>query len=68
MITQSLSVLLVGGLAGHAQGVADLLPRPPGDARRRYCLVLDLLGKPAQREDGAQPHRGVFGAGASEVV
>jgi len=49
----------VDRLAGDAEGVADLLPRPaalPGEADAAH---LDLLSKPAQRADCPQGDRGI---------
>jgi hypothetical protein len=50
----------VNRLAGDAEGITDLFPRPsalPGEAD---AACLDLLGEPVQRADCAQADRGVI--------
>ena len=47
------SVFLVDGLAGDAELVGDLLPRPPLIAGVADLNGFELFGKPAQGGDGA---------------
>jgi hypothetical protein len=47
-------------LAGDAERVADLLPRPPATARNQNLIGLHPLGQPSQRDRGAQAERRVI--------
>ena len=54
-------MLCMNGLAGDAEGVADLLPRPASGAGQRDLVGLYPLSQAAQREHGAQPNSRVVG-------
>ena len=54
-------------LAGYAEGVADLLPRPSGPPGLGDVDRLNALGEPVQRSHGPQSRRGISGTQLLQV-
>lgn len=52
-------MFLVNGLAGDAEGVADLLPRPSCESSRHDVLAFQPVGQSAEGGDRPQPGGGI---------
>ena len=57
------AVLLVHGLLADAEGVGDLLPRPPLATGVLDLELLERLEQDAQRGDGPEPDDGIAARG-----
>jgi hypothetical protein len=62
-VEQSLRVLLVDGLAGHAQRLGDERPRPSVAQRALDLGVLEAVGEATEGDDGGESVGGVGGVG-----
>ena len=55
-------------LPGHAEGVADLLPRSTLFPRQLYVHLFDTFGEAVQSEGGAQTGSRIIGPEGSEEL